>query len=224
MNRSYDRDNDLEDLHDPIGRDREISLGTSMILGIFFLLALLCAAFFGFGYSMGRRSAQPQTVASSEQSPDVDSASSKPSPGSLADRIPSPPANKPSPSQDTGSSVIVDTEPEAKSQPVRALPISSTTTAGSAVAPDSSPQPGAPPPTTPVVAAPSIFVQIAAVSHQEDAAVLVDALTKRGYNVTIRQQPQDKLFHVQIGPFAGKKDAVAMQQRLLTDGYNAIVK
>jgi len=36
--------------------------------------------------------------------------------------------------------------------------------------------------------------------------------------------PQDKLLRVQIGPFASRKDADAMRQRLISDGYNAIVK
>lgn len=61
-------------------------------------------------------------------------------------------------------------------------------------------------------------------SHQEDADLLLSALKKRGYNVAVRQEPQDKLLHVQLGPFATKKDADAMRQRLLADGYNAIVK
>jgi cell division septation protein DedD len=68
------------------------------------------------------------------------------------------------------------------------------------------------------------LVQVAAVSHQEDADVLVTALKRRGYNVTVRHEPQDKLLHVQIGPFATKKEADAMRQHLQTDGYNAIVK
>jgi cell division septation protein DedD len=70
----------------------------------------------------------------------------------------------------------------------------------------------------------SVMVQVAAVSHQEDAEVLTAALKRKGYNVAVRQVPADKLLHVQIGPFASKKDAVAMQQKLQTDGYNAIVK
>jgi DedD protein len=70
----------------------------------------------------------------------------------------------------------------------------------------------------------SVVVQVAAVSHQEDAEALMNALKKHGYNVAIHQEPQDKLMHVQIGPFASKKDAEAMRQRLLADGYNAIVK
>jgi cell division septation protein DedD len=67
-------------------------------------------------------------------------------------------------------------------------------------------------------------VQVAAVSHQEDADILLNALKRRGYNVAVRHEPQDKLLHVQIGPLATRKDADAMRLRLLADGYNAIVK
>ena len=68
------------------------------------------------------------------------------------------------------------------------------------------------------------MVQIAAVSHREDADILISTLKQRGYDVFIRQEPQDKLLHVQVGPFASRKDADAMRQHLLADGYNAIVK
>ena len=62
-------------------------------------------------------------------------------------------------------------------------------------------------------------------SHQEDADVVAVDLKRRGYVVAIRREPQDKLFHVQIGPLTTKKEADAMRQRLQTDGYNnAIVK
>jgi hypothetical protein len=44
--------------HGPEHAEREISLGTPTILGIFFALALVCACIFGLGYSMGRKSAQ----------------------------------------------------------------------------------------------------------------------------------------------------------------------
>ncbi len=46
----------------------------------------------------------------------------------------------------------------------------------------------------------------------------------RGYAVAIHTEPQDKYLHVQVGPFASKKDAEAMRQKLLADGFNAIVK
>ena len=70
----------------------------------------------------------------------------------------------------------------------------------------------------------TFIVQIAAVSHQEDADLLIAALKRKGYSVAARTEPQDKLVHIQVGPFASKKDAEAMRQRLLADGYNAILK
>jgi cell division septation protein DedD len=68
------------------------------------------------------------------------------------------------------------------------------------------------------------MVQIAAVSRQEDADVLVSALKKRGYNVVVRNEPSDRFLHVQVGPFATRDEARAMRAKLLADGYNAILK
>jgi DedD protein len=36
--------------------------------------------------------------------------------------------------------------------------------------------------------------------------------------------PTDKLFHVQVGPFADIKEAESMRSKLLSDGYNPILK
>jgi cell division septation protein DedD len=69
-----------------------------------------------------------------------------------------------------------------------------------------------------------IMVQIAAVSHAEDAEVLVAALRRRGYPVTVRRELADNLIHVEIGPFVTRNDAEIMRQKLLSDGYNAIVQ
>jgi cell division septation protein DedD len=68
------------------------------------------------------------------------------------------------------------------------------------------------------------MVQIAAVSHQEDADVLVNALRKRGYGVTARREPADGLVHVRIGPFTSRDEANRWRQKLMDDGYNAIMQ
>src|SRR3569833_3107691 len=49
-----DDGNHIEDLSEEIP-PREVTLSTTTILGLFFALALVCAAFFGFGYSVGRK-------------------------------------------------------------------------------------------------------------------------------------------------------------------------
>src|SRR5438874_2469793 len=68
--------------------DREISLGAGTILGIFFALAIVCGAFFGLGYSMGRHSAQnaPPAVIVSNGSPAI-SSGTKPTAGSSGARL-----------------------------------------------------------------------------------------------------------------------------------------
>jgi DedD protein len=67
------------------------------------------------------------------------------------------------------------------------------------------------------------MVQIAAISRQEDADVLISALKKHGYSAAIRREPKDNLLHVQIGPFS-RDEAKATRAKLLNDGYNAILK
>src|SRR5271157_5232372 len=56
----------------------------------------------------------------------------------------------------------------------------------------------------------TLMVQIATVSHQEDADVLVGALRKRGYAVSVNRDAVDNQFHVRIGPFSNRNDAEAM--------------
>jgi cell division septation protein DedD len=68
------------------------------------------------------------------------------------------------------------------------------------------------------------MVQIAAISHKEDAQVLADALRKRGYAITARREPADNLIHVRIGPFNNRDEANRWRLKLLADGYNAIVQ
>jgi cell division septation protein DedD len=220
-------DDDLDDLNGT--KDREITLGTTMILGIFFALAVLCAVFFGFGYQLGRKSVVATPVAVTSQSPaDASFAGSKPAAGSPAISAPD---------RTSGPTVTVPSgpEPTADSPAPRSAPPPAAADPDSEVVGDNPPPvpaprpaaaiiPAAPVNATPAATGAGSIVQIAAVSHQEDADLLVSTLKRRGYNVAIHTEPQDKLLHVQIGPFPTHKDADAMRQKLLADGFNAIVK
>ena len=68
------------------------------------------------------------------------------------------------------------------------------------------------------------MVQVAAVSHEEDAQLLVSALRAKGYPVSAHADTADKFFHIQVGPFTNMKDAAAAKQRLVADGYQPIIK
>ncbi len=81
-------------------------------------------------------------------------------------------------------------------------------------------------PVDPAVAPPAnaYYVQVAAVSKQEDA----DASSRRSQEEAVSgvsaSTQSDKLFHVQVGPYADIKDAEAMRSKLISDGYNPILK
>lgn len=230
MNTRYDTEHDLQDLLEPDEQDREISLSTTTILGIFFALALICAVFFGFGYSMGRKSGQP--VAGSAEVTAESSAASKAESGSPASTT--PPASKPAAGTAQTTTVPMDSPNDAAQESQPASPALQTKTAASSPSANPPADPAIKPVSKPVVAASpavatpptgTLVVQVAAMSHQEDADVVAVDLKRRGYVVAIRREPQDKLFHVQIGPLTTKKEADAMRQRLQTDGYNnAMIK
>ncbi len=212
-------DDDDDDLHGHQNH-RELTLSTGTVLSIFLGLALSWALFFGFGYHMGGK-AHPTAQTQASDSPDPATSTNfnsfKPAPGSPANSYPpsSPPAN-------TGSGPIQTVPPAAASHIDSTTPPDPTATA-------EKPAPIALHPTAPAATAPPLsntgtfVVQVAAVSHQEDADLLVGALHSKGYSVSAHPGA-DNLVHIQVGPFNSRKEAESMRQQLLSDGYNAIVK
>jgi pilus assembly protein CpaC len=67
-------------------------------------------------------------------------------------------------------------------------------------------------------------IEVMTLSHQADADAMVSALNRRGYNVSVDHDAETSLLHLDIGPFNSAGDAEKMRQRLLSDGYDAIVK
>jgi DedD protein len=220
------RDNDL-DAHEEShsGAEHEISLGTATILGIFFALALVCAGFFGFGYSLGRKSAPAPVVAAAPPAAESGTLFSafKPAAGSPASH-PDPQAADPQPDAPSPAPVAppAPTIPPAAARngatPADAIIVGDKLGGEKSLAArPATPQPA----TTPAGA---FMVQIAAVSTQDIADIEVTALKKYGFDVVVRHEPQDQLLHIQVGPYATRKDAEAMRQTILAHGFNAIVK
>lgn len=67
------------------------------------------------------------------------------------------------------------------------------------------------------------MVQVAILYRDEDATVLLDALSKHGYTASANRGA-DKRIHVRLGPFASRDDASAMRDKLQSDGYNAVIQ
>jgi DedD protein len=196
----------------------EITLSTASLLGIFFGLVLICGVFFGFGYSMGRGTGQGAQAHAVDNIPanspgDGDETASATPPSAAA------PVEPPASAKAAPAPVVKEDAAPEEDIPAKPEPPASSKSAAAKLAPAYLPPADAP-------ASPlgRPMVQIAAVARPEDADVLVSALRQRGYGVVVRSEPQDKLLHVQVGPFADRTQAAAMKQKLLSDGYNAIIK
>lgn len=201
--------------------DTEITLGIGKLLGLFFGLVILCGISLGVGYSLGRNSAK-QAIANATTTPAAAPASSSPSPG-----------NKPGASQAAAPKAPDCTTGDNCPTQAAATPNTSDLTFYQSVQQkdahpqltprETTPAPAAHPPENHSTLGTGYLVQIAAVRNQDDAKLLSDALRKQQYPVIIAQ-PGDKLFHVQVGPYADVTEAEAIRTRLVSAGYNAFLK
>lgn len=201
-------------------QDTEITLGTGKLLVLFFFLVGVCALFFGLGYSLGRKSEPSLTTASNLPVPQTSSNNSKSAGGASA----APPMTfyKSVEQKDASPELTPATETKTESAGSAAAPPTGATPAQNPPAKDVT---AAPDPMAATAPTPSYFVQVAAVSKQEDADALVDALKKKQYPAFVAaQSATDKLFRVQVGPFSDIKDAEGMRTRLVGDGYSPILK
>ena|SRR6202142_44560 len=173
--------------------DTEITLGTGKMLGLFFGLVILCAVFFGMGYTMGKNAVK-----------------------SAPELLPSPSTSSMHATASKPSGTPVPPTQEVVQQ--QSVPLSN-----NGAAPNTAGNPSQPAP-TPSMPDTGYFVQVAAVSKQEDAEALVESLKGRQYAAVIASSASDKLFHVQVGPFADIKDAEATRAKLVSDGYSPILK
>jgi len=199
----------------------EVTLGTGKLLGIFLGLVVICAVFFTMGYMLGRGSApsagKTEVVASV---PSSSTPAAKPSavnknsePGTqpcVAGSPKCPLANGTATESATNSP---ETQAPASSTPTSSASSSNTSNQTRPEQQATGPRPGG-----------TIIIQVAAVSKQEDAEILVSALRRKQYPAFVTNTSSDPLFHIQVGPFSDPKEADAMRGRLVNDGYNAIVK
>ena len=239
-----------EDTREPSrrkGGDTELTLGSGVLLTIFFGLVLLCGLCFGLGYAVGSHGSkgpvfQSQTPAAGP-SPQLPTNSQEGKPSATAQPSIAGQQAAGAPGAVPGQSAA-----QVVQAPVAAL--ATATVAGSGappaapqvVTPDNSGwhpvQPALPGGTAGTASAQPIsanqvkpamtgqgtlMVQIAVLSNQEDADVLIGALRRHGYAVSAVRYPADRLIHVCIGPFSNRMDANSMKLKLQSDGYNAEV-
>jgi len=205
-------------------QDTEITLGTAKLLGLFFGMVIICAVFFALGYTLGRRSDAGINALGVAAPLQTSSTGPKPAGSSSTQPAPQMTFYKAVEQKDANPQLTPASSNANSASPAAGQPASSSGPSSPGTQTQAS-QAGNPP--DPMAALPNVdyFVQVAAVSKQEDAESLVDALKKKQYPAFVAgNSTNDKLFRVQVGPFTDIKDAEAMRTRLVNDGYNPIVK
>jgi cell division septation protein DedD len=212
----------VEHRRDP--RDTEVTLGPMRLVGLLCGLIFVCGLCFGLGYVVGRHKGQqppPDTTAqpadAAQTTPPAIAAPPKPSAAPPSAPAPAP-AQQPAADDSANPSDENPSETNPATAPQFANPADSGSGSfsGAAVVHPALPQI--------MQSSPQWMVEIAAVAQREDAQVLAGALRRRGYAVSFRFDPADGLIHVRIGPLSSLREANLMRQRLLNDGYNAIVQ
>ena len=207
------------------GGSYQLELGGKGVLGVFFALAIVCALFFSFGYTIGRHAIPATFTLGSAPAASPKPAAPAPSPASgvappnptqlgAAENNQTPATLTPDPAQSGGQ------QPAAVGQ--------GTAAAGSGSAGPGSATPGAgAQATVPEPAASGVFnVQVFA-GTQVDAQSLASALKSKGYPATVAApapNAPDALYRVYVGPYMTSAEAEAMRSRLTADGYQAVVK
>jgi len=210
-------------------QDTEITLGTAKLLGLFFGLVMICAVFFALGYTLGRKSDSGLSAVTT-LAPLPASNGAKPAGSGAAASTPmtfykAVEQQNANPQLTPAASVAPATDAPSAGQPPAGQSAAPSPSAPSSGTPGQGAQPANPPDPTAAVPAAGYFVQVAAVSKQDDADALVDALKKKQYPAFVAGNgATDKLFRVQVGPFGDVREAEAMRSRLINDGYNPILK
>ena len=185
----------------PATQDTEITLGTGKMLTLFFGLVILCAVFFGMGFSLGKNSSKAPEVAETAQ-PATTTA-----------------AVRPTAVKQTGNTDMTFYKAVGQKD------VDTSLATPEPAAPAAAPAENNPAPDPTVATGSGYVVQVAAVSKQEDADALIEALKKKQYPAfAASNSPSDKLIHVQVGPFSDIKAAEGMRSKLVSDGYNPILK
>jgi DedD protein len=197
-------------------QDTEITLGTGKLLVLFFGLVAICALFFALGYSLGRKSEPSMAGLSATPTPQTSSNTSKSSSGTNQVNPQATPMTFYKSVEQKDANPELTPATDSKTDTTAAAPANAAPATQTAAT--NTPDPNTTLPTT------GYLVQVAAVSKQEDADALVDALKKKQYPAFVAAAAPDKLFRVQVGPFPEIKDAEAMRTRLIGDGYSPILK
>ena len=184
----------------------ELVLGNKQLLSLFFVVVVLFAVFFSFGYTVGFSRGQQDRVIAATSNP-------APEPGMADVRIPDTLL------EDAPKPREVLSPPPA---PVKPEPLEPA--AKPAPPPEKAAAPAAPAAATGAQIARGIHVQVAALRVRSDAQLLVSKLKDKQYPVALYDKGGDGWHRVVVGPFASVNEAKDAQNRMRADGLQTILR
>ena len=197
----------------------EVTLGAGHVIGIFLGAVVLCGACFALGYFMGRGHGAPRGAGSAAIAPganaDGDLTAKKSTPATPSwDFFP----NKSAKNSSATPGLTPEKAPEVHSpaHPPPSGPISMPAKpAGVNI--DRKP---------PVLSSgrPGLSLQVAALRDRADAISLAGFLKQKGYHAYAWGPGPDRLFRVQVGPYATAHQAQVAQKKLEREGFKSILR
>ncbi len=202
------------------GGGRDMVMESRHLLGVFLGIVVLCGVFFTLGYVMGRTQYDTSVRAATASQPKPVGAVA---PGTGA---------KPATSVPAASDWNFYRAGEAKSAPapLKPEPVAKSSTISSA---SSKPATPAPKPASnhrasklrpPLIPRGAIVLQVAALTRENDALALAEALQQKEYPAFVLGPAGDNLYRVQVGPYADTGSADKARRSLERDGFKAITK
>jgi cell division septation protein DedD len=198
---------------------KEIVLGNTQLLSIFFLVVAMMGVAFTIGYMIGRNTAG---VSAAAAGPATGPTASTPSAPATDNSSPASGVSKaddnqaPAATQSGGTQPAKPYESEATPRPVPA----------EASPAESQAAPASPPPANTRASQGTTgtgsYLQAAAVKR-EDADHLVIVLRKRGFPALLGESPKEGLFRVLVGPYKDMASLADAKQKLRAAGFEPVV-
>jgi DedD protein len=204
------------------------------LVGLFLVLVVIFGVVFTLGYLMGRSQYDSRVRAAVGLPPGIDAPAAPVAPApSVAAKPKTPPQvdDSQAPKKSSDWEFFHSADPQAAADHLQPAP--------KAVAPSTppaAPKPASTPPkiaktakpfadtSGPLIPKGTIMLQVAAVLHQEDALALAQALQQKKFPAFVLTPGADKLYRVQVGPYADNQSAAAARQQLEAKGFKSIIK
>jgi DedD protein len=199
------------------------------LVGLFLLLVVIFGVVFTLGYLMGRSQFDSKVRAAVGPPPGSGAPAAPP-----AEKSKAPPGSVEAqgPKKNSDWDFYHSADPQATADHLQPAPKSVTASAPPAAASKAA---AATPKIArraklsggtdgPLIPKGAIMLQVAAVLHQDDALALAQALQQKKFPAFVITPGADKLYRVQVGPYADNQAAAAARQQLEAKGFKSIIK